>query len=485
MTKSPWNLRRVVHLHRRAGFAATWSEIQRDVKDGPQASIDRLLSGKSRNQGVPPDFERISALLADSAVAAGDPARLKAWWVYRMLFGPDPLGERLTLMWHNHFATSNAKVDDLAAMRRQNELFRARPQAVRRIADRRGARSGAAAVAGCAGQSQGASQRESWPRTDGVVHARHRSLQRERREGRRSRPHGLDRCGGRNSAMWPRGTMAARRRSSARRAPGAATICCAFCSIIRRRPGVWPCAICEQFFGEGVLDAAEHRRLGRRSAPQQSPHRLGRRDGPAFARLLRGQEPGLPRRRSRRVRSSARCAAWRCSIRRRVRWRWRTGWRSWVWTCSIRPMSSAGRAVVRWINTRSVIGRANCAAALVGGSSAGLPNRWTRSALARRHQRGHDLEDVVAFYGELLLGAAPSPAYRERLHKALGAKVDADAGDRSPCCRVDFGFPGSAVRLATLRRSVADSDALCAVAAKPRWRFNPCFRVAISSAVRH
>ena len=30
--QSPWNLRRVVHLHRRAGFAATWSEIQRDLK---------------------------------------------------------------------------------------------------------------------------------------------------------------------------------------------------------------------------------------------------------------------------------------------------------------------------------------------------------------------------------------------------------------------------------------------------------------------
>jgi hypothetical protein len=41
-----------------------------------------------------------------------------------MLFGPDPLGERLTLLWHNHFATSNAKVGDLGAMRRQTELFR-------------------------------------------------------------------------------------------------------------------------------------------------------------------------------------------------------------------------------------------------------------------------------------------------------------------------------------------------------------------------
>ena len=41
-----------------------------------------------------------------------------------MLFSPDPLGERLTLMWHNHFATSNLKVSDLGAMRRQNDIFR-------------------------------------------------------------------------------------------------------------------------------------------------------------------------------------------------------------------------------------------------------------------------------------------------------------------------------------------------------------------------
>ena len=42
---APWNLRRVVHLHRRAGFAAARSEIDRDLADGPDASVSRLLSG--------------------------------------------------------------------------------------------------------------------------------------------------------------------------------------------------------------------------------------------------------------------------------------------------------------------------------------------------------------------------------------------------------------------------------------------------------
>ncbi len=119
--ETPWDLRRVVHLHRRAGFAATWSEIERDLKDGPGPSIERLLSGSSRCQGVPTEFGQTAGLLLDTATEAG---RLKAWWIYRMLFGPDPLGERLALLWHNHFATSTAKVQDLGVMRRQNELFR-------------------------------------------------------------------------------------------------------------------------------------------------------------------------------------------------------------------------------------------------------------------------------------------------------------------------------------------------------------------------
>jgi uncharacterized protein (DUF1800 family) len=114
----------VVHLHRRAGFAATWGEIQRDLKGGPDKSVDRVLAGKSRADGVPEDFESTARLLADAAVASNDPERVKAWWIYRMLLGPDALGERLTLLWHDHFATSNAKVNDLAAMHRQNEALR-------------------------------------------------------------------------------------------------------------------------------------------------------------------------------------------------------------------------------------------------------------------------------------------------------------------------------------------------------------------------
>lgn len=112
--EQPWNLRRAVHLHRRAGFGATWDQIQRDLADGPDAAIDRVLNGPE---------DSISATLegiGHAAVGSGNPERLKAWWLLRMLRTPHPLREKLTLMWHNHFATSNAKVRNLEFMRRQN-----------------------------------------------------------------------------------------------------------------------------------------------------------------------------------------------------------------------------------------------------------------------------------------------------------------------------------------------------------------------------
>src|SRR5262249_31386891 len=88
--EAPWDVRRVVHLHRRAGFAAPGAGAQRALGAGPEASGDRLLAGEARRDGVPAEFEATAAMLRDSA--AHDLGRLKAWWVYRMLFGPDSLG---------------------------------------------------------------------------------------------------------------------------------------------------------------------------------------------------------------------------------------------------------------------------------------------------------------------------------------------------------------------------------------------------------
>jgi uncharacterized protein (DUF1800 family) len=119
----PWDLARVVHLHRRAAFAGTWAELQRDLTDGPDKAVGRLLDGKA-NLHPAKEFEQTAGLLFDAAVTQGEIGRLKAGWFYRFLLGPNPLLEKMTLLWHDHFATANSKVDDAGLMRRQNETLR-------------------------------------------------------------------------------------------------------------------------------------------------------------------------------------------------------------------------------------------------------------------------------------------------------------------------------------------------------------------------
>jgi uncharacterized protein (DUF1800 family) len=46
-------------------------------------------------------------------------------WLYRMLHTARPLEEKMTLFWHNHFATSNTKVANAPAMYAQNQFLRA------------------------------------------------------------------------------------------------------------------------------------------------------------------------------------------------------------------------------------------------------------------------------------------------------------------------------------------------------------------------
>ncbi len=118
----PWDKRKVAHLHRRAGFGATWAELHRDLEHGPAASVDRLLSPPAED----PVEAEIVAALRDGILSSPATARerLKAWWLYRILYHPDRLREKMTLFWHGHFATSNAKVRSVPLMLRQNELLR-------------------------------------------------------------------------------------------------------------------------------------------------------------------------------------------------------------------------------------------------------------------------------------------------------------------------------------------------------------------------
>jgi uncharacterized protein (DUF1800 family) len=124
-SEDPWDRRKVAHLHRRAGFGGTLAEIERDLAAGPAESIARFLQPAPEPQA----FRQISAAILRSAVGpdrdySTEPREIAAWWLHRMAYGTDPLGEKLTLFWHNHFATALHGVYRRNLMTEQNELLR-------------------------------------------------------------------------------------------------------------------------------------------------------------------------------------------------------------------------------------------------------------------------------------------------------------------------------------------------------------------------
>jgi uncharacterized protein (DUF1800 family) len=123
---APWDLAAVGHLHRRAGFSPPWNLLQRDLAAGPDAAIDRLFEGEdtAADGSTPDEFSAAMDTMAEQLTAASDVGRIRGVWLYRMIHTPHPLRERMTLFWHNHFATSDEKVRNPSLMQAQNTLFR-------------------------------------------------------------------------------------------------------------------------------------------------------------------------------------------------------------------------------------------------------------------------------------------------------------------------------------------------------------------------
>jgi hypothetical protein len=443
--RAPWNLQRVVHLHARAGFAATWDEIQRDLKDGPAASIDRLLSGQSRNRALSEKFERETAALAAAAFGSGDttpaggyairaggPGTLKAWWIYRMLFTPDPLGERLTLLWHNHFATSFEKVFDVTGMRRQNELFRKHARAPFGELLNAVMRDRALLVYLDAPANRKGHPNENLARelmelfTLGIGHYTEDDVKEAARaltgwtvtsSGFREIPDEHD--AGEKTILGQKGPW-----------KGADLL-----RILLSHPATaerLADRICDLLMGEnataaGVKTLAEGMRRNHLDVGWAAATVL--RSRAFFAEgNLRKQVRGPVEYVVGAVRalemldnppSTAVLADWCYRLGQDLFFPPNVG--GWP----------GGRA---WLGTATVIARANYAAALASGElCAGAAQRpFDTLALARKHNQGHDLDDVVTFYAGLLLGIHPDRAWRERFVRALGhaPAMDAEIGRR-------------------------------------------------------
>lgn len=113
------------HLLWRFGFGASQQDVDAAVKDGLQTVLDRCVPADPAN--VPKEsaeFTEAEPLLRLTALDSDNIGQLKAWWLYRMRFSSHPVLERISLLWHNHFATSNAKVQSVRHMFDQHQLIR-------------------------------------------------------------------------------------------------------------------------------------------------------------------------------------------------------------------------------------------------------------------------------------------------------------------------------------------------------------------------
>ncbi len=414
---APWNLRRVVHLHRRAGFAATWSELQRDLKDGPATSIDRLLQGKTR-QDVPETYLTVVDQLAD----AGTASRLKAWWMYRMYWGPDPLGERLTLLWHNHFATSNEKVNDPTAMRRQNEIFRKRGRGpfvelLKAVVHDPALLIWLDAHANRKGQPNENLSRELMELfTLGVGHYTEKDVKEAARALtgwkvtlKTFRSVAADHDDGEKTILGRKGRFS-----------GNDLVRMLLEHPATSRRLAW--RLCEWLMGEKAVDAAGIDALAAglrrhdlnviwavetilRSRAFFAEKNLGNRVLGPIEFLI-----GMPR--------ALECFEPPPSSVVLGEWTKRLGQELFY------PPNVGGWPGGRdWLTTQGIIGRANFAAALVEGGLWSRPVALDGIDLAKKHGRSGDLDDVLSFYAELLTGAPPAPAWRKRLLTALGARA--------------------------------------------------------------
>ncbi len=116
-THCPWNLARAAHLHRRAGFGASWPQLQTSLKTGPQKTVDILLKPKA-------DTEAFNKTCDGYVRSVDSSEKLRPWWLRRMVLTPHPLLEKMTLFWHDFFALSGSRGPGGAQMREHIAVLR-------------------------------------------------------------------------------------------------------------------------------------------------------------------------------------------------------------------------------------------------------------------------------------------------------------------------------------------------------------------------
>lgn len=111
-----WDAATAAHVYRRAGFGA--DRARRERATSLDAALEDLFGRR--------EHDPLLVRGIDTLLALEDVGRLQAWWMALILRDRAPLVERVALMWHDHFATSDDKVRDVRLMHAQVQLFRER-----------------------------------------------------------------------------------------------------------------------------------------------------------------------------------------------------------------------------------------------------------------------------------------------------------------------------------------------------------------------
>ena len=100
--------------------------------EGVDLAVRRVLEGETRGPDGRParEFADINEAMVSSARRDPSIERVQYLLFFRLIFTPHALAERMTLVWHSHYATSNQKVGNPLLMLEQNlsqrELWRSR-----------------------------------------------------------------------------------------------------------------------------------------------------------------------------------------------------------------------------------------------------------------------------------------------------------------------------------------------------------------------
>lgn len=106
-----WTYENAAHLLRRAGFGETPQQVDRAVKRGFEKTLARVLKPSPKTPKLPKKVDGLSDA--------------QLWWLRLMLRNKRPLTDKLTLFWHNHFATAISKVGSVGRMHRHLTAIRA------------------------------------------------------------------------------------------------------------------------------------------------------------------------------------------------------------------------------------------------------------------------------------------------------------------------------------------------------------------------